>query len=65
MTLNDAYLVSQIIASVAVILSLIAVIISIRQNTRAQRTASVQSLTAAIAAINVPGAVRECPSCHQ
>ena len=55
MTLNDVYLVSQIIASVAVILSLIAVIISIRQNTRAQRTASVQSLTAAIAAINVPG----------
>jgi len=55
LTLNDAYLISQIIGSVAVILSLIAVIISIRQNTRAQRTAAVQSLTAAVAAINVPG----------
>ena len=55
MTLNDIYLVSQIIASIAVILSLIALIISIRQNTRAQKTASVQSITSAIAAINVPG----------
>ena len=54
MTLNDAYLVSQIVAAVAVILTLIGLIISIRQNTRAQKTLSVQSITAAIAAINVP-----------
>lgn len=54
MTLNDVYLVSQIVAAAAVILTLILLIISIRQNTQAQRTASVQSITAAIAAINVP-----------
>jgi hypothetical protein len=54
MTLNDLYLLSQIIASIAVMFSLVALIISIRQNTKAQRIASVQALTAAIAAINVP-----------
>lgn len=54
MTLNDAYLLSQIVAAVAVILTLIGLIISIRQNTQAQRTAAVQAITAAIAAINVP-----------
>lgn len=54
MTLNDAYLLTQIIASIAVVLSFVALIVSIRQNTNAQRTASVQSITSAIAAINVP-----------
>lgn len=54
MTLNDLYLVSQIAAAVAVVLTLIGLIVSIRQNTRAQKTLSVQSITAAIAAINVP-----------
>lgn len=54
MTLNDVYLLSQIIASLAVIATLIALVISLRQNTRAQRIAAVQSITAAITAINVP-----------
>lgn len=54
-SLNEVYLVSQILAAAAVIPSLIALIISIRQNTRAQKTASVQSITSAIAAINIPG----------
>ncbi|GGB78772.1 MULTISPECIES: hypothetical protein [Henriciella] len=55
MSLNEVYLVSQIVAAAAVIPSLIALIISVRQNTRAQKTASVQSITSAIAAINIPG----------
>lgn len=54
MSLNEVYLVAQIVAAVAVTLTLIGLIISIRQNTRAQKTLSVQSITAAIAAINVP-----------
>ncbi len=54
MTLNDAYLLSQIVAAAAVILTLIALIVSIRQNTTSQRVLAVQSITAAIAAINVP-----------
>jgi hypothetical protein len=54
MTLNDVYLISQIIASVAVVATLVALVVSLRQNTKAQRLASVQSITAAIAAINVP-----------
>lgn len=54
MTLNDAYLVSQIAAAVAVFFTLIGLIVSIRQNTQAQRVLAVQSITAAIAAINVP-----------
>lgn len=54
MSLNDAYLVSQIIAAGAVIFTLIGLIATIRQNTIAQRSASVQAITAAIAAINVP-----------
>lgn len=54
MTLNDAYLVSQIVAAGAVVLTLIVLIVTIRQNTRAQRVLAVQSITSAIAAINVP-----------
>jgi hypothetical protein len=54
MTLNDAYLVSQIVAACAVVLTLIALIVTIRQNTKAQRVLAVQSITTAIAAINVP-----------
>jgi len=52
--LNDLYLVSQIVAAFAVVLSLVGLVLSIRQNTRAQKTLSIQSLTSAIAAINVP-----------
>ena len=54
MSLNDAYLVSQIAAAAAVVLTLIVLIATIRQNTRASRVLAVQSITAAIAAINVP-----------
>ena len=54
MTLETIYTVSQIIAAIAVILSLVPLVISIRQNTKAQLTASVEGLTAAITAINVP-----------
>ncbi|WP_421788085.1 hypothetical protein [Hyphobacterium sp.] len=54
MTLNDLYLVSQIIAGLAVIATLAALILSIRQNTRIQRAAAVQSLTEAITALNIP-----------
>lgn len=54
MSLNDAYLLSQIVAALAVVLSLIGLMLSIWQNTRAQKTLSVQSLTAAITSINVP-----------
>src|SRR5262249_12204362 len=59
MTLNDASLVSQIVSSIVVVLTFIGLIISIRQNTRAQLTLSVESLTRAIAAINVPGITAE------
>lgn len=54
MTLDTVYTVSQIVAALAVILTLVPLVISIRQNTQAQRTTSVESLTAAITSINVP-----------
>jgi len=43
-----------VIGSLAVTLTLVVLIVSIRQNTKAQRVLAVQSLTAAIAAIDVP-----------
>lgn len=55
MTLEAVYMVSQIVAAVAVTLTLVLLIVSIRQNTRASRVLAVESITAAIAAINVPG----------
>jgi hypothetical protein len=54
MNLNDASLIAQIISAVIVVLTFVGLIVSLRQNTRAQRTVSVESLTAAITAINVP-----------
>jgi hypothetical protein len=39
----------------AVTLTLIAVIVSLRQNTRSQKALAVESLAAAITAINLPG----------
>jgi hypothetical protein len=54
MSLESLIPVAEIVNALAVTLSLVVVIISIRQNTKAQRVASVQSLSAAIAAINVP-----------
>ena len=43
-----------IVSSIAVTLSLVFVIVSIRQNTNSQKVLAVQSLASAIAAINVP-----------
>src|SRR5229473_6908313 len=46
--------VAEIVSALAVTFTLIALIISIRQNTRSQKALVVDSLAAAIAAINVP-----------
>ena len=46
---------AEIISAFAVTLTLIAVIISVRQNTRSQKALAVESLAAAITAINLPG----------
>jgi len=54
MTLETIYMTSQVLASLAVILTLVPLLISIRQNTRAQLTTSVESLTTAITSINIP-----------
>lgn len=54
MWLEKAAYLSQIIAAFAVLASLIFVGIQIRHNTRSQRVVAVNSLAAAIAAINVP-----------
>lgn len=54
MSLEQAAYLSQVIAGLAVLASLLFVGIQIRQNTRSQRVVAVNSLTAAIAAINVP-----------
>jgi hypothetical protein len=45
---------AEILSALAVTLTLIALIISIRQNTRSQKALAVDSLAAAIASINVP-----------
>ncbi len=54
MTLEQASYLSQVIGSVAVLASLVFVGMQIRQNTKAQKMVAVDSLAAAIAAINVP-----------
>ncbi len=54
MTLNDISLIAQIVSGALGVASLIVLIVSIRQNTRAQLALSVESLTAAIMSINVP-----------
>lgn len=54
MTLADAATLANIVNTVVVILTLVVLIVSIRQNTQSQRVVAVQSLTAAITAINVP-----------
>ena len=46
--------VAEIVSALAVTFSLIALIVSIRQNTRSQKALVVDSLPAAIASINVP-----------
>jgi len=54
MSLEQAAYVSQVIGTVAVLASLVFVGLQIRQNTRSQKVVAVDSLSAAIAAINVP-----------
>ena len=46
---------AEIISAFAVTSTLIAVIVSVRQNTRSQKALAVESLAAAITAINLPG----------
>jgi hypothetical protein len=54
MNLQNLVGLAEIINALAVTLTLVVLVISIRQNTNAQRVGAVQSLSAAIAAINVP-----------
>ena len=54
MNLETFVAVAQIVSALAVTLTLIAVIVSLRQNTRSQKALAVESLAAAITAINVP-----------
>ena len=55
MSLQTIVSLAEIISALAVILTLIAVIVSLRQNTRSQKALAVESLAAAITAINLPG----------
>ena len=54
MSLEQAAYFSQVVAALAVLASLIFIGVEIRQNTRSQKVVAVDSLAAAIAAINVP-----------
>jgi hypothetical protein len=54
MDLQTFVAVAQIVSALAVTLTLIAVIVSLRQNTRSQKALIVDSLAAAITSINVP-----------
>lgn len=54
MTLSDLSIVADIVNAAVVTLTFIVLVISIRQNTQSQKLVAVQSLTAAITAINVP-----------
>jgi len=54
MTLDQLAAIAAIVNAVAVTATLIVLIVTIRQNTQAQRVLAVQSITSAIAAINVP-----------
>ena len=54
MSLEQAANLSQVVGAIAVLASILFIGVQIRQNTRSQRVIAVNSLTAAIAAINVP-----------
>jgi hypothetical protein len=54
MTLEQLSLLAQVGGAIAILASLIFVGLQIRQNTQSQRIVAVESLAAAIAAINVP-----------
>lgn len=54
MDLQSLVSLAEIVNALAVTLTLIVLVVSIRQNTKAQKVLAVESLAAAIAAINVP-----------
>ena len=54
MTIEETAAIAEIINAVAVTLTLLGLIVTIRQNTKSQKAMAVDSLAAAIAAINVP-----------
>ena len=54
MTMQDFGALAEVINALAVIVTLVVLIASIRQNTQAQRVLAVESLTAAVTSINVP-----------
>lgn len=54
MSLQSLVSLAEIVNALAVTATLIVLVISIRQNTKAQRVLSVETLTASIVAINVP-----------
>src|SRR5262249_38784566 len=54
MDLQTFVAVAQIVSALVVTLTLIALILSLRQNTKSQKALAVESLAAAITAINVP-----------
>ena len=55
MSLQTIVSLAEIISALAVTLTLIAVMVSLQQNTKSQKALAVESLAAAITAINVPG----------
>src|ERR1700739_2584036 len=54
MNLQELVALAEIVSAFAVVLTLIVLIISIRQNTKSQKALAVDSLAAAITSINVP-----------
>src|SRR6188768_1697181 len=54
MNLQVIVALAQIVSALAVLLTLVVLIISIRQNTKSQKALAVDSLAAAITSINVP-----------
>jgi hypothetical protein len=54
MSMQSLVSLAEIVNALAVTATLVVLVVSIRQNTRAQRVLSVETLTAAIVAINVP-----------
>ena len=54
MNLDDIVALAEIVNAIGVIVTLVILIVSIRQNTRSQKAVAVDSLAAGIAAINVP-----------
>jgi hypothetical protein len=55
MSIQDLAAFAEILAAIGVLISLIFVGLQVRQNTQAQRVLAVESLAAAITAINLPG----------